>query len=236
MLESYREVEIVGECKNGTEAVEKITRKKPDLVFLDIKMPDFDGFSVIENIPEDEKPAIIFVTAYDQYAIRAFEINALDYLLKPYDRKRFEQSFKRALKQINTRQSEAFNKQIISLLSENSAPDENYVERFIIKTAGRIFFLKTDEILWIEAEGNYVFLHTSEAKYIFREGISKLENKLNPQKFRRIARSVIVNLEYVRELQPLFRGDYQVLLKNGTELKLSHRYRKNLIQHFGGSL
>lgn len=236
MLAPFDEVKIIGECENGSEAVEAIKSQTPDLVFLDVKMPDVDGFSVIENIEEEKKPAVIFVTAYDKYAIRAFEINALDYLLKPYDRKRFEQSFRRALNQINKQQNEALNKQIISLLSNNSSSEENYLERFIIKDSGRVFFIKTDEILWIEAEGNYVFLHTLGQKYIFREGITKLEKKLDPQKFRRIARSAIVNLDFVQELQPLFRGDYQVILKNGIELKLTHRYRKNLIQHFGGSL
>jgi len=234
MLEAHAEVEIVGECENGREAVAAIKNHAPDLVFLDVQMPETDGFAVLEGLNE-KQPAIIFVTAYDEYAVRAFEVNALDYLLKPYDRKRFEQAFERAARQIQNQKNDSVGEQILSLLNENKSP-EKYIERFIIKGNGRVFFLKAEEISWIEAEGNYVLLHTPQKKHIFREAISNLECKLDPQKFPRISRSAIVNLDYIRELQSWFRGDYKVLLRDGTELKLSHRYRQNLTQHFGGSL
>ena len=229
------EVEIVGEATSAREAVAAIEIDSPDLVFLDVQMPDADGFAVLENINQEKIPAIIFVTAYDEYAVRAFEVNALDYLLKPYDRKRFDQAFDRAVRNIQSQKNTLVGEQILSLLSETKSPAQ-FIERFIIKASGRVFFLKTEEIVWISSEGNYVLLHTPEKKHIFRETISHIEQSLNPQKFCRISRSAIVNLDFVRELQALFRGDYQVILQNGTQLKLSHNYRKNLTRHFGGSI
>lgn len=234
MLDAHKEVEIVGEATSGSEAVAAIETETPDLVFLDVQMPETDGFAVLETV-KGKQPAIIFVTAYDEYAVRAFETGALDYLLKPYDRKRFEQAFERAARQIQNQKETAVGEQILSLLSETKSP-EKYIERFIIKASGRIFFLKAEEVVWISSEGNYVLLHTPPKNHIFRETISSLEQKLNPHKFRRINRSAIVNLDFVRELQPWFRGDHKVILQDGTELKLSHRFRQNLNQNFGGSL
>lgn len=235
MLDAHSErVEIVGECETGAEAVGAIETEKPDLVFLDVQMPDADGFAVLENLKKNQ-PAIIFVTAYNEYAVHAFEVNALDYLLKPYDRQRFEMAFERAVKQINDQKNNRVGEQILSLLTETKSPVQ-FIERFIIKANGRVFFLKAAEISWISAEGNYVLLHAPQKKHLFRESISNLEQKLDPQKFCRISRSAIVNLDFVRELQPFFRGDYNVILRDGTELKLSHRYRQNLSQYFGGSL
>jgi len=200
-----------------------------------VQMPEADGFAVLENIEKATIPAIVFVTAYDEYDVRAFEVNAVDYLLKPYDRKRFDQAFGRAVEHIRNRKDNRVNREILSLLSETKL-SEQFIERFIIKTGGRVFFLKAEEVGWIAAEGNYVLLHTAAKKHIFREAIGNLEQKLNQDKFRRISRSVIVNLDFIRELQPWFRGDYKVLLEDGTELKLSSRYRQNLTQRFSGSL
>jgi two-component system LytT family response regulator len=235
MLEAYSEVEIVGECDGGAEAISAIEASSPDLVFLDVQMPDADGFTVLQNLDQEKLPAIVFVTAYDEYAVRAFEVNALDYLLKPYDRKRFEQAFDRAVSQIQNQKNTLVSEQILSLLSETKSPAQ-FIERFIIKTGGRVYFLKAEEIVRISSEGNYVLLHTTDKKHIFRETISNIAQNLNPHKFCRISRTAIVNLDFVRELQALFRGDYEVILQNGTRLKLSHRYRKNLTQHFGGSI
>jgi two-component system LytT family response regulator len=229
------EVEIIGEAASGREAIEAIENDSPDLVFLDVQMPDADGFAVLENTNQEKFPAIIFVTAYDRFAVRAFEVNALDYLLKPYDRKRFDQAFNRAISQIQNQKSSHYSEQILSMLSETKSSEKN-IERFIIKSGGRVFFVKAEEVVWISSEGNYVLLHTPEKKHIFRETISNIEQRLNPHKFCRISRSAIVNLDFVRELQALFRGDYNVILQNGTHLKLSHRYRKNLTQYFGGSI
>lgn len=234
MLDAHAEVEIIGECESGREAIAAIEADAPDLIFLDVQMPDMNGFETLEKV-KGKQPAVIFVTAYDEYAIGAFEVNALDYLLKPYDRKRFEQAFARALQHFQNRTGNAVGEQILSLLSETKSPPQ-FIERFIIKAGGRVIFLKAEEIIWIEAERNYVLLHIQQKAHIFREAISNLEEKLNPQKFCRISRSVIVNLDFIRELQPFFRGDYTVVLQNGTELKLSHRYRRNLNRYFGGSI
>lgn len=238
LLEGRAGIEIVGECENGSEAVREIESKKPHLVFLDVQMPEVDGFAVIEKLAGKSPPHIVFVTAYDRYAVRAFETGALDYLLKPFDRERFDHALKRAVAQIETRRQDDLGERLLSLLSERrrGAASDDFLDRLIIKADGRVIFLKTSEIFWIEAQGNYVVLHADRQKHFFREPISSLENKLDPRRFRRIGRGAIVNLEYVRELQTWSRGDYLVILKNGAELKLSHRYRENLAKHFGGNL
>ena len=201
MLEGHGQVEIVGECENGQEAITAIQTTAPDLLFLDIQMPEIDGFAVLEACKADPLPHVIFVTAYDQYAVQAFEIHALDYILKPFDRERFEQALGRAIQALkNERQSDT-SERILALLAEHQRPS-NYIERFIIKGDGRVFFLKADEVEWIEAEGNYVSLHVRKRKYLFREAISNLETMLDPRKFQRIQRSTIVNIEHIRELQP----------------------------------
>jgi two-component system, LytTR family, response regulator len=235
MLLRSSEFEIVGECENGYEAISRIREARPDLVFLDVQMPEVDGFGVIEALKTERLPHIIFVTAYDQYAVRAFDVHALDYLLKPFDQERFAEALERAKRQMLGDDSGDVNNRILALLAEGRAPAA-HLDRLIIKTEGRVFFLKTDEVEWIEAEGNYVALHAGKNKYLFREAISTLAERLDPRKFQRIQRSTIVNIECIRELQPWFRGDYKVVLRDGTELKLSHRYRDNLTRFLGGSL
>jgi two-component system, LytTR family, response regulator len=234
MLHDAPEVEIVGECENGYEAIEAVKSRCPDLMFLDVQMPEVDGFAVLEALEPDELPHVIFVTAYDKYALRAFEVHALDYLLKPFDRERFKEALERARRQIFS-EGTSLNRQLLALLAENKS-QQQHLERLIIKTEGRVFFLKTDEVEWIEAQGNYVALHVRKKKYLFRESISSLVTRLDPRRFQRIGRSAIVNIDYIRELQPWFRGDYKVILQDGSELKLSHRYRENLHKHLGGTL
>jgi two-component system LytT family response regulator len=235
MLRGHTGIEVIGECENGLEAITAILTDNPDIVFLDVQMPEIDGFEVLEGCKSEHLPLIIFVTAYDQYAVRAFEINALDYLLKPYDQERFEQALERACQQVHSGRSGHFNERILALLEQTQAR-ASYLERLIIKTEGRIFFLRTEEIEWIEAEGNYVSLHVGKKRYFFREAISSLETHLDPRKFQRIQRSAIVNIDYINELQPWSRGDYRVILRDGTQLKLSHRYRENLDKQLGGTL
>ncbi len=235
MLSGHARIEIIGECENGREAIAAIANDPPDLVLLDVQMPELDGFGVIEAVPVERLPNIIFITAYDQYAVRAFEVHALDYLLKPFDRERFEQAMERAVRQIGNEKSGAATDRILALLTERQAAAP-HLERFILKTDGRVFFLNAEEIAWIEAEGNYVLLHTGKKKHLFREAISSLEPKLDPRRFRRIGRSTIVNLDRIRELQPWSRGDYKIILHDGTELKLSHRFRDNLNRDLGGTL
>lgn len=239
LLAPHKEIELIGECESGLEAIAAIRAHAPDLIFLDVQMPELDGFGVIEALAGERLPHIVFITAYDQYAVRAFEAQALDYLLKPFDRERFEQALHRALQQIRNEQNGAATGRILALLAEQQREAHHaarHAERFVIKEEGRVFFLKADEIEWIEAEGNYVILHAGKQRHLFREAISNLETRLDPRRFQRIGRSAIVNLDCIRELQSWFRGDYKVILRDGTELKLSHRYRDNLNQHLSGSL
>jgi two-component system LytT family response regulator len=232
------EVEIIGECDNGPEAVEKIRALKPDLVLLDIQMPEVNGFDVLSELRSD-LPLIIFVTAYDEYAVRAFEVHALDYLLKPFDRERFEMAFGRLKRLITLERTSDLGEPILSMLEERDTRESAFfsehpsrcLERLIVRTDGRVFFLKANEIEWIGAEGNYVSLHVGQKCYLFRQTISTLEAQLDQRKFRRIHRSTIVNIDYIKELHPMFRGEYRVVMRDGTELKLSHSYRDRLQQH-----
>lgn len=234
-LSDRRDIEIAGECENGHEAIHALKTREIDLIFLDIQMPEIDGFAVIDAAGGKRLPHIIFVTAYDQYAVRAFEVHAVDYLLKPFDRERFEDSLQRAVQQIRNQKDDDLKERLFNFLHEK-ARTTDFLERFVIKTNGRVFFLKTEEIMWIEAEANYVMLHTTAGRHLFREAISNLEGQLNPHDFRRIGRSAIVNLNYIKELQAWSRGDYKVILLNGTELKLSHHYRENLNRYLFGNL
>ena len=236
-------VKIIGECADGREAVRLIQTAKPDIVFLDVQMPETDGFGVLSALSAEQLPIIIFVTAYDQYALRAFEFHALDYLLKPFDRERFDQAFKGAKTMLSQKRAGNLNDRIIALLEERKAPavaqsasSPKFLERLVIKAEGRVFFLRVEEIEWIEAEGNYVALHIEKKAYLFREAISVLETQLNPLIFQRIHRSTVVNIDCIKELQPMFRGEYSVVMRDGTQLKLSHSYRDKLQKHLGGSL
>lgn len=235
MLAHDPEVEILGDCANGREALAAISTHNPDLVFLDVQMPEIDGFDVLESIPPAAMPFVIFVTAYDQYALRAFEVSAVDYLVKPFDRRRFEKSLQRAKSRLATERGSDLNQQTLALLEELKARS-SHIERLVIKAGGRAFFLKTDEIDWIEAEGKYVRLHVGKESYLLREAIGSMEGQLDPKKFPRIHRSTIVNIERVRELQPWFHNEYRVILKDGTELMLSRSCRKRLGELLGSAL
>jgi two-component system LytT family response regulator len=230
MLVSDAEVEIIGECGDGLAAVAAIEAHKPDLIFLDVQMPELDGFGVLEVI--EATPVIIFVTAYDQYALRAFEVHALDYLLKPFDRERFDKALQRAKHQIERERAGAVNRELAALLADiKSRPKP--LERLVIKAGGRVFFLRVDEIDWIEAAANYVKLHAGKEAHLLRETINGLAAKLDPDKFLRIHRSIIINLDRVKELQPWFHGDYVVVLQDGTQLTSSRNYREQLRKLLG---
>jgi two-component system LytT family response regulator len=225
MLRGEAGIELVGEAANGHEALAVLSRVRPDLLFLDVQMPEVDGFDVLGAL--DTLPLVIFVTAYDQYAVRAFEVHALDYLLKPFDRERFGQAVRRAKEHLRRARQTAISERILALLEAQKAQTP-YRERLVIKQQGRVFFLKTDEIDWIEAEGNYVKLHVKQAAHLLRETLSHLEAQLDPHRFVRIHRSQLVNLDRIRELQPWSHGEYRVLLHDGTELTLSRNYRDRL--------
>jgi two-component system LytT family response regulator len=219
---------VIGEAHDGDQAVEEILKHQPDLVFLDVQMPKKTGFEVIQAVGADRMPAVVFVTAYDQYALKAFDVHAVDYLLKPFDRERFEGAVDRARQHFNANESGALKSQLLRLVQElqpSSAPKQ---ERLIVKTGGRLFFLRTDEIDWIEAAGNYVRLHVGKDAHLLRETMNSIEARLDPKMFLRIHRSRIVNMERVKELHPWFNGDYAVILRDGTKLMLSRGYRDRL--------
>jgi two-component system, LytTR family, response regulator len=235
LLESEPDIQIVGECADGAEALEAIGKEAPDLLFLDVQMPELDGFGVIAGLKDSSPPAIIFVTAYDKFALRAFEVHALDYLLKPFDRDRFNKALERARSTIRQSEGGALKQHLSSLLadlkSEKSAP--KYLDRLAVKNEGRVLFFRIDDIDWIEAADNYVSIHLGAEQHMHRETMASLESKLPPSKFVRINRSIIVNIERIKEMQPMFHGDYVVILKNGTRLNMSRNYRDKLNQITG---
>jgi two-component system LytT family response regulator len=232
LLQAAPDIEIVGEARNGRDAVTAVEKLKPDLVFLDIQMPLLDGFAAIEKIGLANLPEIVFVTAFDEHAIRAFEINALDYLLKPVDAERFEKCLERVRARLKNSLDGKLDDKLSSLLESlervESNTEKTFLERVVIKDAGRIFFVGVDEIIWISSEGNYVKIHTKNKSYLLRETMDGLENKLDPRDFLRLRRSTIVRIEQIKELHPLFNGEFAVILKDGTQLTSSRRYRQNL--------
>jgi two-component system, LytTR family, response regulator len=232
LLQQEQDVEIVGESSDGRQAVTAITQLAPDLVFLDIQMPCLDGFGVLKAIEDRPLPTVVFVTAHDQYALQAFEVHALDYLLKPFTARRFQKALQRArLEQQREGNGNSVERRLLNLLDDIGG-DKRFTKRIVVKASGRIHFVKVDEIDWIEAEGNYVRLHLGPNSHLLRETMKGMEAALDPDKFLRIHRSTIVNAERIRELQPLFHGEYAVLLHDGTRLVASrgpeNRLRKML--------
>ncbi len=237
LLQQDPEIEIVGECANGREAVDGIEALAPDLLFLDVQMPEMDGFAVLTHVDPARMPVVIFVTAYDQHALRAFEVHALDYLLKPFKDDRFREALSRAKTQVWQQKVNAISQHLVALLHQGespgegasaSSPEESYLTRLVVKAGGRVFFIKVEEIDWIEAADYYVRLHVGNKTHLLRETMSNLEHNLDPQHFQRIHRSTIVNLDRVSALEPYFHGDYVVLLRDGTELKMSRRHRQKV--------
>lgn len=234
LLNLEPEVKIVAECHDGSQALAAIRACRPDLLMLDIQMPSLDGFQVLSEIAPEEMPVVIFTSAYDQYAIRAFEAHALDYLLKPFDQERLHQAIDRARFELSKTKDREITRRILKLLSVVK-PDKpptapGFDGRFVIKTKGRIVFLDLDDIDWLEAAANYVRLNVGKEVYLFRETISRVSERLNPNHFIRIHRSMIVNVRRIKELIPVNSGEYIVVLRNGKELSCSRGYRVNL-QH-----
>jgi two-component system LytT family response regulator len=229
LLQGEPEIELVGECADGEAAVAAIHKESPDLIFLDVQMPELDGFGVLDALTVQPPPIVVFVTAHDKFALRAFEVHAVDYLLKPFDRERFQKALNRALDRLKHRESSAQNQGQAAVLAELKPPSRP-LERLAVKTGGRVIFVKVEEIDYIEAAHNYVELHVQKQSHLLRETLNAIEARLPAEKFVRISRSVIVNIERVKELQPLFYGEYAVTLHNGTRLTLSRRYRNKLRQ------
>lgn len=250
LLRLEPDVDQVDEVGSGGEAIAAIRKERPDLVLLDVQMPDVDGFGVVDALGADQMPPTIFVTAYNEYAVRAFDVNAIDYLLKPYDPDRFRAAFQRARAHLERESSAEQGRKIRALLEEvlgedrttaaladrpaappNSAPPPpraRFLDRLMVKHDGRVFFLKVSDVDWFEASGNYVRVHTGKVSHLIRETMHHVESQLDPSMFVRIHRAVIVNIDRIRELQPWFAGDYVVILRDGRQLKLSRTYREHL--------
>jgi two-component system LytT family response regulator len=229
LLQQETDLEIVGMAANGCEAVEAINRLAPDLVFLDVQMPDLDGFEVAAQVNRSRMPALIFVTAHNDFALKAFDAHALDYLVKPCRPDRLRLALHRARQQIQRNQTGEIQQKLDELLRDLKV-SSGYPERLAIKSNGRILFLRVTDINLVEAADNYVKLYVGNETHLYRETMTALEEKLSPDRFVRISRSVIVNVESVKELHPMFHGEYMITLRNGTRVTLTRGYREQLRQ------
>jgi two-component system LytT family response regulator len=228
LLQAAPDIEVVGECGDGMGAVATIQQSKPDLVFLDIQMPELDGFGVLEAIGADAAPVVVFVTAYDKFALRAFEIHAVDYLLKPFDRERFQVALGRAVEQVKHRGDNQVIEKQAALIAELKSP--KVTDRIAVKSGGLISWVKLDDVDWIGSADNYADLHVGAKSYLLRETIAALATKLPPEKFLRISRTTIVNIGRIKELKRQFSGGYELTLQDGTQVMLSRRFRDKLEQ------
>jgi len=224
LLRDEPEVEIAGECANGAEAVGQIGKQNPDLLFLDVQMPEMDGFEVLQNVPADKLPAVIFTTAFDQHAVRAFDTHALDYLLKPFKPARFKKAVQRARDHIASKEAGTAARGLLEMLAERAATTQ--FTRLAIKTDEKVLFIAVNDIDSIESAGNYVVVHIGKEEHVLRDTLTNLETKLPLGKFLRVSRSAIVNLERVKELQPMFRGESVVILKNGRAIPTTRSLRE----------
>ena len=227
MLARETGVAVVGEARNGAEAAVLAAEHDPDLVFLNVQMPEVDGFGVLAAVRDTRLPAVIFVTAYDEYALKAFEVHAQDYLLKPFDADRFHSAFRRAADRIRSERTNTSHERLLTLLEgiERERPRRT---RIPIRSGGSIFFLPVEDIDWIEAADNYVRIHSKGDVHVLRQTLQHMEESLGAQSFVRIHRSSIVNVDRIREIQPWFGGEYVILLRDGTKLQTSRRYRSRL--------
>ncbi len=227
LLVNAQDVDVIAECANGKEAIASLEKAPPDLLFLDIQMPEIDGFDVLQAIGVGHVPVVIFVTAYDQFALRAFEAHALDYLLKPFDDERFSVALQRARDRIRQQQGGDLDRRLQALL-ENVRGEHGYLRRLVVPSGHRSIFVRTEHIDWIEAERNYIRLHVGGRTYLLRENLSHIATALDPTMFCRIHRSTIVNIDRIQAVEPLFRGEYRVVLHDGTKLTSGRSYRSEL--------
>lgn len=245
-LEDVDEIDLIGECGDGEEAVAAIREAAPDLVLLDVQMPELDGFDVVERIGVEEMPAVVFVTAYDEHAVRAFEVHAIDYIMKPFDDARLVEAVRHALRQIRLREAGELGRRLAAVLTDlpaaarpeasggarsaSDGPNGAYASRVLVRDRDRFRFVETAAIDWLEAAGNYVRLHTGDRSHLIRATLSGTLERLDPARFVRIHRSTVVNVERIREVQPWVGGDYVAILHDGRQLKVSRTYRDSLLR------
>ncbi len=232
LLKFENDIEVIGECGDGGTALASVSRLRPDLMFLDVRMPELDGFGVIEALHATDVPAIVFVTAYDQHALRAFEVHAVDYLLKPFSRERLAKSLSRVRERLGQNTNAGALREMLAEMRRQEA-QRSFLQRIPVTMTGRIHLLATREIERIEAMGNYAQLVSSDRRFEVRETLSSLERRLDPSQFVRIHRSTIVNLDFVKEVQSWFKGGHLVLMKDGSQLRLS-RYQTEAIERLTG--
>ncbi|MDQ4122373.1 MAG: LytTR family DNA-binding domain-containing protein [Acidobacteriota bacterium] len=232
LLKNYPEFEIVGECNNGHDAAQVIQANAPDLIFLDVQMPGMDGLTLVKTLTPELMPLVIFVTAFENYGLAAFDAYAVDYLLKPFDEERFEKALRQAKSRFAMNQSDE-SPADLAAAALSLGGEARYLKYFAVRSKGRVFLVKTETIDWIEAERNQVRLHVGQEFHLRREAIGNIEKQLDPAQFRRIHRSAIVNMNAVKELRSSASGEYQVVLKNGTNLVLSRKYQSNLYEFLG---
>jgi len=234
LLGEEPDIEVVGECSTGAQAVSEIEKKAPDLVFLDVQMPEMNGFEVARAVGPERIPAVVFVTAFDQYALQAFEVHALDYLLKPFSAQRFRSALSHARQQLAQRHATTLGRQLLEMLPDvqkrPAMPD-----RLVVKSSGRVYFVRIADIDWCEAAGNYVCLHVGSQSHLIRETMNRLESQIDARQFVRIHRSTIVNVDRIQELRSSFTGEHVVILRDGTRLTLSRGYRDALQARLGNS-
>jgi two-component system LytT family response regulator len=235
LLRKDPQVGRIAEAENGSAAVEMIQNERPDVVFLDVQMPELDGLSVIDAVGPEQMPLTIFVTAYDQHAVRAFEANALDYLLKPFSDERFDAAIARAKSRLDERSVRDFGQRMLQMVSK-SPPRECRLDRLVVKSGGTTRFVRVVDIDWIEAAGVYVNLHVGGKELLYRASLHELAEKLDPQRFVRVHRSAIVNIESILQLEPISHGEFEVVLKNGSRSRISRTYRLQLEKRLGQAL
>ncbi len=231
LLQGEKEVAVIAECANGKEALAVLKEHPVDLIFLDIQMPEMDGVRMLENIPPEQLPFVIFTTAFDSFAVKAFELNALDYLLKPFTKKRFLDSLSRVRQRLSSDDKDLYLSQMLDTI-RSVAEKQEYSDKLIVKTDGRVRFIPASEILWIESDANYLKLHTQKEAIMIRETLTNLSKKIDPAKFLRLHRTVIVNTEHIKELKPWFNDEYVAILRNGTQLPIGRTYKKSVNEFF----
>ncbi len=235
LLSRQPEVEVIGECKSGAEALKAIPKQEPDLIFLDIQMKDMTGFEVLDSLPEAYAPLVIFITAYDQYAIRAFDVFAFDYLLKPFKEERFEQSVENALRLLRDKQKMKAASQLNALLSylKNGEARSGARQTLPIKLSGKVCFLEMKDIKYVEASGYYIEIHTIEKKYLLRESLTNMEERLSVPRFLRIHRSTIINTDFLEQIEQIGFGDVEAHMADGKAFRVSKTYKEALFEKMG---